>query len=92
MSTKTREVIWGGRIMGAKMRAETARQEARKAARAADRAEAEAWSLRMEAMGASTAKPNDRPRPERRLRLAGDRMLPLQDTGKHAAGCDPQGA
>ena len=34
--------------MGAKMRAETARQEARKAARAADRAEAEAWSVRME--------------------------------------------
>jgi hypothetical protein len=27
MSTKTREVIWGGRIMSAKMRAETARQE-----------------------------------------------------------------
>jgi len=27
MSTKKREVIWGGRIMGAKMRAETARQE-----------------------------------------------------------------
>jgi hypothetical protein len=42
MSTKKREVIWGGQIMGAKMRAETARQEARKAARAADRAEAEA--------------------------------------------------
>ena len=42
MSTKTREVIWGGRIMGAKMRAETARQDATKAARAADRAEAEA--------------------------------------------------
>jgi hypothetical protein len=41
MSTKTREVIWGGRVMGAKMRAETARREARKAARAADRAEAE---------------------------------------------------
>jgi hypothetical protein len=44
MSNKTREVIWGGRIMGAKMRAETARQEAKKAARAADRAEAEARS------------------------------------------------
>jgi len=41
MSNKTREVIWGGRIMGADMRAQTARQEARKAARAADRAEAE---------------------------------------------------
>jgi hypothetical protein len=42
MSTRTREVIWGGRIMGADMRAQTVRQEARKAARAADRAEAEA--------------------------------------------------
>jgi hypothetical protein len=42
MSTKTREVIWGSRIMGAKMRAEAALREARKAARAADRAEAEA--------------------------------------------------
>ena len=51
MSTKTREVIWGSRIMGAKMRAETARKEARKAARAADRAEAEAWSVRMEGYG-----------------------------------------
>src|SRR5690242_19227118 len=49
MSTKTREVIWSGR--GAKMRAETARREARKAARAADRAEAEAWSVRMEGYG-----------------------------------------
>ena len=51
MSTKNREVIWGGQIMGAKMRAETARQEARKAARAADRAEAEAWSVGMEGYG-----------------------------------------
>src|SRR6476646_3032831 len=51
MSTKSREVIWGGQIMSAKIRAETARQEARKAARAADRAEAEAWSIRMEGYG-----------------------------------------
>jgi hypothetical protein len=51
MGTKSREVIWSGRIMGAKMRAETAREEAMKAARAADRAEAEAWSLRMEGYG-----------------------------------------
>lgn len=41
MNTKRREVIWSGRIMGAKMRAKTARQEARKAVRAADGAEAE---------------------------------------------------
>ena len=44
-----REVIWSGRIMGAKTRAQTARQEARKAACAADRAEAErgrsAWKV-----------------------------------------------
>jgi hypothetical protein len=51
MSTKTREVIWGGRMMGADMRAQAARQDATKAARAADRAEAEAWSVRMEGYG-----------------------------------------
>jgi hypothetical protein len=51
MSTKKREVIWGGRIMGADMRAQTSRQNAKKVARAADRAEAEAWSVRMEGYG-----------------------------------------
>src|ERR1700710_2731741 len=51
MSTKSREVIWGSRIMGAKVRAETARETATKATRAADRAEAEAWSVRMEGYG-----------------------------------------
>jgi len=51
MSTKSREVIWGSRIMGAKMRAEAAREEAKKAIREADRAEAAAWSVRMEGYG-----------------------------------------
>jgi hypothetical protein len=51
MSTKSREVIWGGAIMGAKMRATGAREAAKKAAREADRAEAEAWSLQMEGYG-----------------------------------------
>jgi hypothetical protein len=51
MSTKSREVIFGSRIRGAKIRAEGAREEAVKAARAADRAEAEAWSIRMEGYG-----------------------------------------
>ena len=37
--------------MGADMRAQAARQDATKAARAADRAEAEAWSVRMEGYG-----------------------------------------
>jgi hypothetical protein len=48
MSTKSREVIWGGRISGAKISAQAARERAIKAVRDADRAEAEAWSVRME--------------------------------------------
>jgi hypothetical protein len=51
MSTKSREVVWGGTIMGAKIRAQSAREEAQKAAREADRAEAYAWSVRMEGYG-----------------------------------------
>jgi hypothetical protein len=51
MSTKKREVVWGGRIMGATMRAQAAREAAQKAVREADRAEAEAWSVRMEGYG-----------------------------------------
>src|SRR3984893_5852440 len=51
MSTKSRQVIFGSRIRGAKIRAEGAREEAVNAVRAADRAEAEAWSIRMEGYG-----------------------------------------
>jgi hypothetical protein len=51
MSTKKREVIWGGQIMGADIRARNAREAARKAIRDADRAEAHAWSVRMEGYG-----------------------------------------
>src|SRR5437764_5939912 len=51
MSTKSRQSIYGGPLMGAKMRAEGARKRAAEAAREADRAEAEAWSLQMEAYG-----------------------------------------
>jgi hypothetical protein len=51
MSSKSREVIWGGAIMGPKMLAKTAREDAQRAARAADRAEAHAWSVRMEGYG-----------------------------------------
>ena len=51
MSTKSRQVIYGSRIRGAKICAEDAREEAAKAIRAADRAEAEAWSIQMEGYG-----------------------------------------
>jgi hypothetical protein len=51
MGSKSREVIYGGRIIGAKIRAEGAREAAQKAVREADRASAELWSIQMEAYG-----------------------------------------
>jgi hypothetical protein len=51
MSTKSRQTIYGGRIIGARIRAEGAREAAKQAVRKADRAEAEAWSIRMEGYG-----------------------------------------
>jgi hypothetical protein len=51
MSTKSREVIWGGQVRAAKINADGARQRAKEAGREADRAEAHAWSLRMEDFG-----------------------------------------
>ena len=48
-ATKSREVIWGGRVSAAKICAEEAR--AVEAVREADRAEADASSLRMEGFG-----------------------------------------
>jgi hypothetical protein len=49
--SKSREVIWGGAVMGAEMTARHARDEAKKAVREADPAEAYAWSVRMEGYG-----------------------------------------
>lgn len=51
MSTKSREVIWGGRIMGAHIRAQGAREAAKKAAKEADKGGGEACSIRMEGYG-----------------------------------------
>jgi hypothetical protein len=51
MSTRSRQSIYGGRIKGASIRARGAREAALKALREADRAEAEAWSIRMEGYG-----------------------------------------
>jgi hypothetical protein len=50
-ATKSREVIWGNSISAAKADAEHARKRAVEAAREADRAEALAWSVRMEGYG-----------------------------------------
>jgi hypothetical protein len=51
MSTKSRQAIYGGRIMGADIRAQGAREAAKQPIRDADRAEVEAWSIRMEGYG-----------------------------------------
>jgi hypothetical protein len=51
VSTKSRQVIRGGRIGAAKINAESARERAKEAAREPDRAECYAWSLRMEGYG-----------------------------------------
>jgi len=51
MNARSREHAFGGRIIGAQIRAERAREAAKQAIRKADRAEAEAWSLRMEGCG-----------------------------------------
>jgi hypothetical protein len=51
MSTKSRQAIYGGRIIGATIRAEGARQRAKEAVREADAAECLLWSERMEGYG-----------------------------------------
>jgi hypothetical protein len=51
MSTKSREVIFGGRWRLAQMQAEAASARAVEARREADRAVAEEWSIRMEGFG-----------------------------------------
>src|SRR5690242_21565953 len=51
MGLRSRHSAFHGRLIGAKIRAQSAREQASKALREADRAEAEAWSLRMEGYG-----------------------------------------
>jgi hypothetical protein len=71
MSIKSRQTIYGDRIIGAKIRAEGAREAAKKAIREADRAEAEAaWSIQMEGLWRSGAAIADhRAMPQWRLTL-----------------------
>src|SRR6267154_6915725 len=51
MRTRSRQSMFSSRLGAAKIRAEGAREEAMQAIRKADRAEAEAWSIRMEGYG-----------------------------------------
>jgi hypothetical protein len=78
MGSKSREVIYGGRIIGARIRAEGAQEAAQKAVREADRAAAELWSIQMEALWrAGAALANDRAMPQWRLWLATRQMPSL---------------
>jgi hypothetical protein len=69
-STKSREVIWGGRIRAAKMNAEHARKRATEAAREADRAEACMVGPHGRLWRAGAAIANDRSMPPWRPGLA----------------------
>src|SRR6201997_3259603 len=51
MGSRSRQSAFHGRLIGAKIRAQSARDAAAKAIREADRAEAGAWSIRMEGYG-----------------------------------------
>ena len=90
---KSREVIWGGQLMGADFRARSAREAAEKAAREPDRAEAEALvrphgRLRR----ARPAVSDHRPMSSGRSGLARDGVQLLQDRSEPAAGRHPPAA
>jgi hypothetical protein len=69
MNTKSRRVIYGSRIEGAKIHADDTRERAMQAVREADRAEAEAWSIRMEGYGGGGPR-RSRPRRSRNASTA----------------------
>src|SRR5467141_3869792 len=92
MSTKSREVIFGSRIAGARIRAQGARERARQEPRGRSR------------RGRSMVHPNgriwrtgatltdDRAMPQWRLRLAAGEMPPLRNRGQHSARTCPPAA
>src|SRR6185369_14151728 len=82
MSTKSRQVIWGGRIMGAQIRAQGAREAAKKAAREADRA-----GLRMEVLagervtGAEIARARVGRRSRKCTKATAESRAPIKERG-----------
>ena len=90
MGTKSREVIYGGRVRAAQVNAERARKLAIEAAREADRAEAHGVvpaNGRLWWTGSALA--NHRAMFQRGLRLARSEVPPVRDSGQHSPGCRP---
>ena len=92
MGTKSREVIWGGRIGAAKINAEEARRRAKEAARAAEHAEAYAFAAHGGLRWACATVPNHLAMPQRRTGLARGRMQSLQDPREPFARRHPPAA
>jgi hypothetical protein len=88
MSSKSRQTIYGGSIMGAKIRAEGARKRAMEAIREADRAEAEApRRSRWKAM----AGPRSPHRPSVNASMAGSAGFQWRKLGVVCRGADTNG-
>src|SRR5258705_13973012 len=86
MSTKSRQVTFGSRMIGAKIHAEGARERAKQAIREADRAEAELWSIRMEGYGGpAPPSPTNAQSLKGGLRAGGGQITPPWDRGRQAA-------
>ena len=82
----------GRGIMGADTRAKTARQNAKKAARAAIGQRRRLGRSAWKDMVARRSRPQQSANASMAVMAGWDSMLPMQDTGEHAFGCDPQGA
>jgi hypothetical protein len=89
MGTKSREVIYGGRVRAAKMNADRARKLAVEAAREADRAEAHAFPAYGGLWRTSSALANHRAMSQRGLRLARGEVPQMRDPGQYPFGCRP---
>ena len=89
MGTKSREVIYGGRVRAAKMNADRARKLAVEAAREADRAEAMLVPAYGRLWRTRSALANHRAMSQRGLRLARSEVPQMRDSGQHSFGCRP---
>jgi len=89
MGTKSREVIYGGRVRAAKMNADRARKLAVEAAREADRAEAMLVPAYGRLWRTRSALANHRAMSQRGLRLARSEVPPVRDQGRYSPGCSP---